>query len=73
MILEASGRLTGVEAVHTDPDQWLKTTVDVAGCQVTRRKRSCPRTSANTSARVLTSSTKVSMTRLSWGRHGGSR
>jgi hypothetical protein len=73
MILDASGRLTGVEAVHTDPVQWLKTTVDVAACHVIRKERSCPRTSANTSDPVLTSSTKASMTRVSLVRHGASR
>ena len=72
MILEASGRLTGVEAVHTEPLQWLKTTVDVAGCQVIRRERSWPRASGNTSDRVLTSSTAISMTRSCWRRYGSS-
>jgi hypothetical protein len=44
----ASLRATGVEAVHTSPAQWLNTTVDVSGCQVTCRWRSTPRQSGTT-------------------------
>ena len=57
MTLDASGKLTGVEAVQIEPVQWLKTTVDVVGCQVIRRNRSPPRLSGSTSVRVLTPST----------------
>jgi hypothetical protein len=57
MTLDASGKLTGVEAVQIEPVQWLNTTVDVDGCQVIRRNRSPPRPSASTSVRVLTPST----------------
>ena len=61
MILDASGSLTGVDAVHTVAVQWLNTTVEEAGCQVTRRKRSPPRASVNMSERLRFSSTKLSM------------
>ncbi len=61
MTFDASGNLTGVEAVQTDPVQWLNTMVEELGCQVTRRKRSLPRASARASVRVLVSSTALSM------------
>ena len=61
MTLDASAKLTRVEAVHTDPVQWLKTTVEVVGCQLTRRTRSCPRESGSTSVRAPPSSTSLSM------------
>jgi hypothetical protein len=60
-ILDASGSLTGVEAVHTVPVQWLNTMVEEAGCHVTRRKRSPPRASLNVSVRARSCSTKPSM------------
>jgi hypothetical protein len=41
MTFDASGHLTGVEAVQTGPVQWLNTMVEEVGCQVTRRLRSC--------------------------------
>jgi hypothetical protein len=55
--LDASGSLTGVDAVHTVPVQWLNTIVEEAGCHVTRKKRSPPRASVNTSERARLSST----------------
>jgi hypothetical protein len=64
MSREASGRLTGVEAVQSEPVQWLNTTVELAACQLIRKQRSSPRTSGNTRVRVLISSTEVSMTLL---------
>jgi Tfp pilus assembly protein PilN len=56
-ILDASGSLTGVDAVHTVPVQWLNTRVEETGCQVTLRKRSPPRASLNRSVRARLSST----------------
>ena len=69
MTLEASDKVTGVEAVQTDPAQWLKTTVDVVGCQVIRNERSSPRISESTTDRVLASSTTASMARPRLDRH----
>jgi hypothetical protein len=56
-ILDASGSLTGVDAVQMVPVQWLNTSVEEAGCQLTRRKRSPPRASLNMSVRARFSST----------------
>ena len=59
MTLVASARPTGVEALQTEPFQWLKTIVCLSGCQVTRSQRSSPRTSSTATVRVLPSSTKL--------------
>jgi hypothetical protein len=57
----ASGSRTGVDAVQTDPVQWLNTTVEEAGCHETRRNRPSPLASPMTTVRILAACTRPSM------------